>query len=133
MFFEEIVFLSETMDRLHALVESTLSTHFGVDVSGQAYDYASFEIIDSIPIDSPVLVKICIFLQNVRAIIGIIANLFYNQIKIIVNTRVQYSREDFNYETYLPKALSDQKLVKEVFFTKSGKNLVAQYFKYQKV
>ncbi len=60
-------------------------------------------------------------------------NLFFNQIKIIVSTRVQYSKEDFNYETYLPKAISDQKLVKEVFFTKNGKNLVAEYFKFHKV
>ncbi len=33
---------------------------------------------------------------------------------------------------YLPKALSDSKLVKDVFFTKNGKNLVAEYFKYHK-
>ena len=33
MFFEETAFLSETMDRLHALAESTLSTHFGIDIT----------------------------------------------------------------------------------------------------
>jgi hypothetical protein len=133
MFFEEKVFLSQTMDKLLSLTETTLQTHFGVDITAQADDDASFEIIDSISADTPLIDKIGIFLQNVRSIIGIMGNLLYNQIKIIINTRVNYSRDDFNYETYLPKAISDQKLVKGVFFTFNGKNLVAEYFKYQKI
>ena len=132
MFFETNVFLSETLDNLNSLTESTLVSHFSVDISSQADDYASFEIIDSVATEAHPLIKVFTFLQNVRAIIGIMGNLFYNQIKIIVSTRVIYSKEDFNYETYLPKALSDSKLVKDVFFTKNGKNLVAEYFKYHK-
>ena len=93
----------------------------------------SFEIIDSISDVTPLIDKVGIFLQNVKSIIAIMGNLLYNQIKIIINTRVNYSRDDFNYETYLPKAISDQKLVKGVFFSLSGKNLVGEYFKYHKV
>jgi hypothetical protein len=93
----------------------------------------SFEIKDSISDVTPLIDKVGIFLQNVRSIIAIMGNLLYNQIKIIINTRVNYSRDNFNYETYLPKAISDQKLVKGVFFTLNGKNLVGEYFRYHKV
>jgi hypothetical protein len=45
---------------------------------------------------------------------------------------VQYSREDFNFETYLSFAMHDERLVRNAFFCKSGKQLVAEYFKFQK-
>ena len=78
MFYEEKVFLSETMDKLLSLTETTLQTHFGMDISGQADEYISFEIIDSISTDTPLLNKLCIFLQNVRSIVAIMGNLLYN-------------------------------------------------------
>ena len=78
MFFEDKVFLSETMDKLLSLTETTLQTHFGVDVTGQAEEYANFEIIDSISADTSLLDKVSIFLQNVRSIIAIMGNLLYN-------------------------------------------------------
>jgi hypothetical protein len=101
-----------------------------MDVSSESDDCAALSIVDSLPSDCSLLRKVHIFLLNVREIVCIISNLFYNQLKIIVNTRVNYAKEEFNYETYLPKAISDNKLLVTTFFNKSGKHLVAEYFKF---
>lgn len=58
-------------------------------------------------------------------------NLLNNQIKIIVKQRVIYSKELFNYEKYMSLGLHDDRLVRSAVFCKSGKALVAEYFKFQ--
>ena len=44
--------------------------------------------------------KIFRYLMNVRTIAVIVANIFWNQIKLIIRERVIYDRELFNYEEY---------------------------------
>ena len=65
----------------------------------------------------------------------ILANVFWNQIKILVRERVLYDRDDFNYEEYLQRGQRDNRLICNTLFRpaiKGSKNLVAEFFKYQK-
>lgn len=65
-----------------------------------------------------------------RELIGIMTNVLFNQIRIIVRTRVNYSKEDFNFETYLSEAMVDDRLIRNAVFCMSGKFLLAEYFKF---
>ena len=107
-----------------------MQTHFSQSVSAESDDETTFDIIDSHPPGTAIEMKLLRFLLNTREIVGILSNLWFNQIKILVNTRVQYSREDFNFESYLSFAMHDERLVRNAFFCKSGKQLVAEYFKF---
>lgn len=132
IFFKEEKLLVESLDKLLSLCETALQTHFGVSIHTQEDENAAFLITDSLPQGSSILIRVQTFLSNVREIICILSNLLHNQIKIIVNTRVQYSKEDFQFESYLSLAMHDDRLVRNAVFCKSGKFLVADYFRFQK-
>lgn len=79
--------------------------------------------------------KVYQYLINVRVIAAILANVFWNQIKILIRTRVHYDRELFNYEEYRKTGMMDNRLLKNILFMASSKGckvLVAEYFKFQK-
>ena len=81
------------------------------------------------------LKKVFIYLLNVRVIAVILANILWNQIKILIRERVIYDRELFNYEEYQQKGMADSRLIRNVLFMtakKGSKNLVAEFFKFQK-
>ena len=61
------------------------------------------------------------YLLNIREIIGILVNILFNHIKVIICKRVVYSKEDFNFETYVSQAMHDDRLVRNAIFLKSGK------------
>ena len=75
------------------------------------------------------------YLINVRVIAVILANIWWNQIKILIRTRVEYDRELFNYEEYRKKGMNDQRLIKNTLFMpsqpKGCKTLVGEFFKFQ--
>ena len=73
--------------------------------------------------------------MNIRSIAVVLANMFWNQIKLILRERVVYDRDLFNYEEYVQKGLNDSRLVKNVLFmpaNKGSKSLVAEFFKFHK-
>ncbi len=74
--------------------------------------------------------QVKIFMLNVRETVGILLNVFLNQIRILVNQRVVYSREEFNYESYMSVAMHDNRLLRSVLFCKSGRHLLSEYFKF---
>lgn len=114
-----------------ALTEITIQTHFGASLHDSYEDYESFFLSDTHDISTGPMMKIMAFLSNVREIVGIMMNVLFNQIKILIRQRVTYSREDFNFEEYLSKAMSDDRLVRSTLFHRSGKQLIAEFFKFQ--
>jgi len=74
------------------------------------------------------------YLINVRVIAVILAKIWWNQIKILIRTRVVYDRELFNYEEYRKKGMNDQRLIKNTMFMpsqpKGCKTLVGEFFKF---
>jgi hypothetical protein len=95
------------LDKLLALTESTIQTHFGSILRDTNDEQQSFLIKDIPPQNSTTSELILIYLKNLREIIGLITNVIINQIKIIVNKRVIYSREEFSFEAYLSLGMSD--------------------------
>lgn len=75
--------------------------------------------------------KIRGYIENVRAIVALLANIFRNQLKIIVSTRVIYDKELFNYEQYNSRGLGDDRLLKHMLFLRDGKKIVSEYVTYQ--
>ena len=68
-----------------------------------------------------------------RVIAVILGNVFWNQIAILVRTRVVYDRELFNFEEYRQRGMTDNRLVKNTLFLascKGGKNMVMEFFKF---
>lgn len=83
--------------------------------------------------------------MNVRKIAAILTHVLYNQFRILIQTRVIYDRELFNYEEYLSKCLADDRLINRILLatttvtsastntrTPSGKYLMSEFFKLQK-
>jgi len=59
---------------------------------------------------------------------AILANVFLNQIKILIQKRVTYDREIFNFEAYQSHGMNDDRLISKVIFMQSGKHLMKEYF-----
>ena len=93
------------------------------------FEEITFEIVDESP-TADIMERIKVFLMNVRQIIAIMVNIMNNQIKILIRKRVEYSKELFNYEVYMSHALNDNRFVRNVIFEKSGKQMLAEYFKF---
>lgn len=73
------------------------------------------------------------YLLNLRKIAVILANIFWNELRIIVRQRVEYDREVFNYEEYRQRGMNDNRLIKNILYMPSNrgsKNLVAEFFKF---
>ena len=120
-------FLVTNLDSLISIVESTLESTFGSLDS----DDVDVEIFIKDKVDSDDFHMIVqSFLINARSMAMIVSLALYNHIKIIVRERVIYSRELFNFETYMGKAQYDGKLLKKAVFIKSGKDILAEYFKF---
>ncbi|CDW79194.1 UNKNOWN [Stylonychia lemnae] len=128
IFFESDQFLVISLDKLLSLVESMLETYFAVNFTFQQDEDQDFVIEDDISSAANQMIQIMTFLQNLRVIIGILANIMNNQIKILIRQRVVYSKELFNFESYLSLAMNDKKLVRETIFIKNGKTLMKEYF-----
>ena len=71
------------------------------------------------PPKSPDYSRLLRYILNVRVIAVILANIWWNQIKILIRTRVQYDRDLFNYEEYRKKGMNDQRLIKNTLFMPS--------------
>lgn len=68
-----------------------------------------------------------------RVIALVLGNIFWNQISILVRSRVTYDRDMFNYEEYRQRGMTDNRLVKNTFFMPAGKgakNMVVEFFKF---
>lgn len=65
--------------------------------------------------------RVKVFLENVVQICYLLVNISYNQIKILIQTRVQYSKDLFNYEHYMSHSMHDERLVTSTLFCRSGK------------
>lgn len=63
---------------------------------------------------------------------AILANVFLNQIKILIQKRVVYDKELFNFEAYQSHGMNDERLISKTIFMQSGKNLMKEYFTFQK-
>lgn len=63
---------------------------------------------------------------------AILANVFLNQIRILIQKRVTYDKELFNFEAYQSHGMNDERLVQKTIFMSSGKNLMKEYFTFQK-
>lgn len=59
---------------------------------------------------------------------AILANVFLNQIRLLIHSRVTYDKEQFNFEAYQSKGLSDDRLVSKVVFMQNGKHLMKEYY-----
>ena len=72
-------------------------------------------------------------LLNARSIAIVLANVFWNQIRLLVKTRVVYDRDLFNYEQYRQQGMCDSRLLKNTLLitrSKASKSLVGEYFKF---
>ena len=71
-----------------------------------------------------------------RVVAGLLANVFWNYLRLIVKTRVEYDMETFKYEEYRQRGQSDKRLLKNAIFQSSkkcgAKLLVADFYKFQK-
>lgn len=134
---------------------------FRADDLDGAEDDSPFEItlIDSLPeimvgeteaksLITNKLNLIRIFLTNARMIAIILSHVLFSQIKQLVQTRVIYDRELFNYEEYTSKCLNDDRLLSRILFATvgntnttpsnnsnkmpPGKYLMSEFFKFQK-
>ena len=143
MFFESARsanrFVVQDIESLIVACENLLQTHFKekfVQLTDNedhnesiTFDLAAEEVIGDIS------GKVYHYLINVRVIAAILANVFWNQIKILIRTRVQYDKELFNYEEYRKTGMMDNRLLKNTLFMASSKGckvLVAEYFKFQR-
>ena len=73
------------------------------------------------------------YILNVRVIAALLANILWNQFKLIVRERVVFDRDLFDYEEYLLKGRHDGRLLRDYVFLKSSKGskaLVAEYFSF---
>lgn len=83
--------------------------------------------------------------MNVRMIAAILAHVLYNQFRVLIQSRVVYDRELFNYEEYVSKCLADDRLINKLLLatatvtsastgakTPAGKYLMGEFFKLQK-
>ena len=52
--------------------------------------------------------------MNVRMIAAILAHVLYNQFRVLIQSRVVYDRELFNYEEYVSKCLADDRLINKL-------------------
>lgn len=99
---------------------------------------------DKIPVDSESefagnkLNLVRLYLTNVRVIAGLLVHVFYNQVKMLIQSRVVYDRELFNFEDYTCRCLSDGRLISKLFFADAqhvkmacGKYLMSEFFKFQ--
>lgn len=132
IFTKESDFLVITLEKMLAVVEVTLCTHFQEPFTQeQAEEPCTFNIIDSLDDTATPLDRIYAFLLNTRETVAILTNLLINQIKLLIRMRVMYSRDEFNFENYHQIAMSDERTVAGQFFIKSGKALVGDFFKFQ--
>ena len=87
------------------------------------------------------LLKLRNFLINVRTIGFMLCHVLFSQFKKLVSTRVVYDREQFNYEEYSSKCMSDGRLLTRTLFASTdnlpnrmapGKYLMSEFFKFHK-
>lgn len=79
------------------------------------------------------LSKVFRYLLNIRVICLILTNIFWNQIKLLIRSRVVFDRDLFNYEEYRQRGMTDNRLVKLTLFqptSKGAKVLVSEFFKF---
>ena len=78
-------------------------------------------------------------------IAAILTHVLYNQFCVLIQNRVVYDRELFNYEEYVSKCLADDRLINKLLLatstitsastgakTPAGKYLMGEFFKLQK-
>ena len=68
------------------------------------------------------------YLLNVRRIVGILLNVWKNQVSFQIN-KVVYDREKFSWDEYRAKCLAHQKSLTQLLFVKGAKSLVHEYYK----
>ena len=80
-----------------------------------------------------------VYLSNVRTIAVILNLVLFSWLKKLVQTRVVYDRELFNFEEYASKCLSDNRLINRTLLatttnlpnkTPPGKHLMGEFFKF---
>eukprot|EP00347_Sterkiella_histriomuscorum_P007334 403349349 len=128
IFFEEEVFLVQSLEEINQLVECTLDTNYEILFNDEDIH---LNIIDSCEKSHPIELKVQTFLGNVRIFTALVSYVFYNQIRILVRQRVNYSREIFNFESYCSIGLSDDRLLRNMLFMKNGKKVIGEFFKFQ--
>jgi hypothetical protein len=114
MFFGNVnskrVFMINDFEWLLVTAEITLRTHFRERFQRFRDDEANQEYmnIDLYQDDSDSKNESTFkYLLNMRVISAILANLFWNHIKILIRQRVNYDREIFNYEEYKQRGMND--------------------------
>ena len=71
------------------------------------------------------------YLLNVRMMAAILANVWLNQVRLLVQKRVVYDRELFNFEAYQSHGMNDDRLLSKVVFMQSGKHLMKEFYQFQ--
>lgn len=75
-----------------------------------------------------------------RNIAGVMANVFINELALLVRERVNYDKELFNFEEYHTRGLTDERLLSDIIFLgakrpqktlRSGKYLMSEFYTYQ--
>lgn len=142
-------FLIELIEKLWVDSESALQTIFKIDFYADADDPLAFHLVD----DHDSAVALCqnftendavesikIYLFNTRLIAALMANVFNSQLSHLVQERVVYDRELFNFEDYHTRGLTDERLLSDILFLgvkrpgksviKSGKYLMGEFYTY---
>ena len=141
-------FLVEMIESLWHESEAALNTFFRVDFDEEADEPLQLELQDRAVGDEfseNRLNCIRVYLTNVRKIAAILTHVLYNQFRILIQTRVIYDRELFNFEEYVSKCLADDRLINRILLATStvtsastntrmpsGKYLMSEFFKLQK-